>query len=310
MSELYFQANAADRIPMPVTELVTSSPVRSKSLDDYAREYLAGFLNLNTRKSYAADLRHFLGETKGNLSDESLLVYREILIKNSSPRTASRRLVAISGLLDSLVFNGVLTKNIYGSIKNLCPRVDKFDSPGVALSDDEVRVMLDHAGTGTTLRMVLVLSFFLGLRVSEIVSVGIQDITSGKLKIRGKGNKVRTLELDEYLLREIQDHLVKSGRSDVTEGYLVATRESLGGLRKVGVGTVNRWISECAQECGIEKKVSSHTGRRTMITKLLEEGTPIRDVSSLAGHTSIETTQIYDKKRREVSAKVISRVRY
>jgi integrase/recombinase XerD len=299
-----------DTVPMPVTHLVKIDR-SGKSLDQYANEYLAGFLNPLTRKNYASDLRHFLKGTGGNLSDESILVYRELLCKGTAARTAARRLNTVKGFLDSLVEKGALTRNPLAALKRLGPKVDKYDNHAEALTDDEVVSLIEAAGRlGESQRMALILSFSLALRVSEICSIRIQDISHGVLTIIGKGSKKRELELSEELISEIAGHLVKTGRSTETDGFLLVGRESGNGANKVSPVSIFRWVKEAAELAGITKRITTHTGRAQAITKLLDSGVPIRDVANMAGHSSISTTSIYDRHRHVVPHSVTSKIKY
>lgn len=310
-------------IKMPRTELVTSSPTRAKTLDDYAKEFLAGFLNALTRKNYASDLRHFLAHTKGNLSDESILVYRELLCQDAAARTANRRLNTVKGFLESLVVKGLIPRNPLASVKRLGPSIDRLDSPTIALTDDEVKAMLDwctrsiidaetvsEANLGMSRKLSLVMGLYLGMRVSEVVNLRIQDVSEGKIKIRGKGNKMRIMHLDEVVLGEFTGYLHATGGPSRDGGeFLLKSRES-DGTKAVETDTVNRWWGQVARACGIEKRVTSHVGRATVITKLLDSEVPIRDVCHFAGHSSPDTTLIYDKRRGTTPERVTKRIKY
>lgn len=310
-----------------------SAPVKIpyRTLEDYAREYLAGTLNKNTRESYAQDLRDFLAATNGDLSDTSLLVYKEMACTELAPRSAKRRLSCIKGFLDYLVLKDVLRRNLYAHLRGkLGPKVDKHDSPTVALTDSEVRQMLAHTGTkgalseapessaarllGMSQNLCLRLSFGLGLRVSEVTGIRIKDVTSEGLRILGKGSKVRWMALDESMRAAISGYIeacsVTFDRSRSEDEYLVLTQKLSDGSRPIDRNTVNRWYKDIAKECGIEKRVTSHTGRATAITKLLDEEVPLRDVANFAGHTNVETTTLYDKGVKGASLKTVGKIKY
>jgi site-specific recombinase XerD len=56
---------------------------------------------------------------------------------------------------------------------------------------------------------------------------------------------------------------------------------------------MNEYLLEIANLCGINKKITCHTGRHSFATLCLTEGMSIESVSKLLGHTKIKTTQIY-----------------
>lgn len=308
-------------IPASTHEAPVSAPVRFKlkTLEDYAREFLAGFSNHHTRRNYAADLRHFLEATAGNLEDTSLLVYKELLVSESAARTAKRRLSVVESFLSHLVLKDVLARNLYAHISRLAPRIDKYDSPTVALEDSEVRRMISRPDRSTLLgasqRIAMALGFYLGLRRSEMVSIKIQDISADRvLRIKGKGSKVRMIPLDEVVVEEITSYLdVTSallGRARSSSEYLLVGQKAKDGASKLHTDTINEWFKSVAEACGIDKHITTHTGRATVITKLLEEEAPIRDVAVFAGHSSVDTTSIYDKKNRTARLSVVRKIRY
>jgi site-specific recombinase XerD len=59
---------------------------------------------------------------------------------------------------------------------------------------------------------------------------------------------------------------------------------------------MNAYLKEIADLCGIEKRLTTHVGRRTMAsTVLLGNGVPIETISKILGHMKISTTQVYAK---------------
>jgi integrase/recombinase XerD len=209
---------------------------------------------------------------------------------------------------------GVLARNYLDLIDG--HRIDKMDSPYVALTDDEVRRMIEtpdqNTMVGASKRLALMLGFYLGLRCTEISSIKHEDIVDGVLTVIGKGRKVRRIPLSDTLLREVGNYVSMLGihKEQITpKMYLIQSRESFG--KKVNSSTIWRWFTLTATECGItEKQVSPHSSRATAITKALDNGAGIREVAILAGHVSIETTAIYDKRRGEASRLAVNAIKY
>jgi len=126
--------------------------------------------------------------------------------------------------------------------------------------------------------------YTLGLRISELSSLELNDITDEWIRVLGKGNKQRDLPLinstkkilDEYLgVFVLKKFLFEKSGEKLSENSLryIVTKV----FRKVGI------------------KVTPHQLRHSYATSLLNSGAPIVDVSELLGHSSMATTQIYTK---------------
>lgn len=282
---------------------------------------------LNTRIAYLEDLRKLGDFTMGDLSDRKLLSYKIKVIdsdRNGQPRasrTANRMLSVTRKFLRFLQEKRILATNYFDLVDG--QRIDKHDSPYIALKDHEVRAMIDRPDRGTVLgssqRLAFVLAFYLGLRCSEICSIRYGDIVEGVLTITGKGKKVRRIPLTETLLMELNAHMSFMALHVPVQDpkrHLIESRESQGG--KMASSTLWRWFRGASEMCGVSndalravgKKVSPHSARATAITKALDNGVGIREVSILAGHSSIETTVIYDKRRGEAAKEAVMAIKY
>lgn len=281
----------------------------------------------NTRNAYLEDLRKFGDFTMGDLSDRKLLAYKLKVIdqdKNGASRaarTANRMLSVTRRFIRFLQEKRVVAHNYYDLIDG--QRVDKSDSPYVALTDAQVRLMMDtpdrNTALGASQRLALVLGFYVGLRCNEICDLRFQDVSDGVLTVRGKGRKVRRIGMPETLINEFNSYLMFIATTMGTpdpKRHLIQSRESDG--HKIAPSTIWRWYKSISTACGVDhealrsvgKKVSTHSARATAITKALDSGVGIRDVANLAGHASIETTAIYDKRRNETKSETVAAIRY
>jgi integrase/recombinase XerD len=124
-----------------------------------------------------------------------------------------------------------------------------------------------------------------GLRVSELVNLKLEDINfsdkSGWVR-RGKGSKDRLFVLSEKLVLDIQKYLERREHKFVFSKDAPLTTRN---IQKIIKGTKTR--------AGLSKKVTPHTLRHSFATHLLEQGTDIRLIQSLLGHSSLNTTQVY-----------------
>ena len=143
-------------------------------------------------------------------------------------------------------------------------------------------------------RAILELLYATGARVSEIVSLDVDDLVDQTMvRLFGKGSKERIVPVGSYAQRAV-------------EAYLVRVRPQ---LAKLGKGTpavflnqrgsrlsrqsVWQIISDAAARAKLSTEVSPHTLRHSFATHLLEGGADVRVVQELLGHSSVATTQIY-----------------
>lgn len=142
-------------------------------------------------------------------------------------------------------------------------------------------------------QITLLLLFSLGCRVSELVSLNLQDfnVTDHWLKVIGKGGKERLVPLTENVIQELKDylkqirpHLVKESNASI----LINDR----GRRPSRVD-IWRWLAAWSARAGFEDTVGPHQFRHGCATALLEGGADLRTIQMLLGHSSIQTTQIY-----------------
>ena len=127
-----------------------------------------------------------------------------------------------------------------------------------------------------------------GLRRSELLNLNITDIDSKRMVViikNAKGNKDRISVLSPSILKDLQTYY-KEYRP---EKYLFEGQRG----EKYGVTSVLNIISSAAKKAGIYKKVTPHMLRHSFATHLLENGTDIRHIQLLLGHSSTKTTEIY-----------------
>jgi integrase/recombinase XerD len=180
---------------------------------------------------------------------------------------------------------------------------DFHESPGArklphTLSAEEVRTLLASPGNGTPLtvrdRAMLELLYATGLRVSELVSLQVQqiDLQGNFLTVTGKGSKMRAVPFGMWA-RETLSAYVAEARPRLLKGkaspFLFTTRSGKP-LSRQGFWKLIRCRARAA---GIEKRVTPHTLRHSFATHLLEGGADLRSIQSMLGHADISTTQIY-----------------
>ena len=172
------------------------------------------------------------------------------------------------------------------------------------LSIEEVERIIGSIDTTTVKgrrdRAMLELMYSCGLRVSELISLKLNDLFFGEgyIRVMGKGGKQRLVPIgrvaQEYVMLYLDDRSNRENRersgaaSRGEEVVFLSNRNSK--LSRVMVFTIIRQATEAA---GITKTVSPHTFRHSFATHLLAGGASVRQVQDLLGHENITTTEIY-----------------
>lgn len=149
-------------------------------------------------------------------------------------------------------------------------------------------------------RAMLELMYASGLRVSELVSLKVFDMSlnDGVVRVLGKGNKERLVPFGGEARRWIERYL-EDARPDILGGQ--QTPDLFVTARGAGMTRVMFWIivKKQAQAAGIHSPLSPHTLRHAFATHLLNHGADLRAVQLLLGHADISTTTIYTHVARE-----------
>lgn len=176
------------------------------------------------------------------------------------------------------------------------PRAKRPTRLPVILSQEELLSFFDHI-PGLRFRTALMACYGCGLRVSEVVALKITDIDSSRMLLRveqGKGRKDRYAMLPERVLEVLRRYW----RAFPSNHYLFPSwRQD----RHMSTTSLQIACREAALRSGLKKRVTVHTLRHSFATHLLENGTDIRIIQALLGHTRIDTTTRYT----QVSAKLI-----
>jgi integrase/recombinase XerD len=167
-----------------------------------------------------------------------------------------------------------------------------------AITIGQVEALLAATDGDEPLRLrdkaLLELMYATGARVSEAVSLNVDDVIEGDVvRLFGKGNKQRIVPLGSYARRAIDAYLVRARPLFSVRG--TATPALFLGARGARVSRQNAWliIQAAASRAQLGIEVSPHTLRHSFATHLLEGGADVRVVQELLGHSSVATTQIY-----------------
>lgn len=204
--------------------------------------------------------------------------------------TINQRLAALRSFADYLVERGDLTANPARLVQ--APRQPRR-LPG-NLDVDGVAHLLDaEPDDPLTLRdrCMFELIYGSGLRVSELVSLNIDDISAaGELRVTGKGQRTRIVpygrEARVWLERWQQERANWAG---ATQAALFLNRR--GG--RLTTRSVQQRLKQWALQRGVHDRVHPHKLRHSFASHMLESSGDLRAVQELLGHANLSTTQIY-----------------
>jgi site-specific recombinase XerD len=168
------------------------------------------------------------------------------------------------------------------------PRIPKTLSQ--VLSREEVEQLLG-AVRSIKHRTILMAAYGAGLRISEALRLRVEDIDSKRMVIHVRGakqGKDRFVLLSPRLLEALRRYWVESKPRGP---YLFPSRSG----RPVSIDVIRRVFKATVNEIGFKKRVTLHSLRHGFATHLLEDGTDIRVIQALLGHSTIETTAHYTR---------------
>jgi integrase/recombinase XerC len=134
-----------------------------------------------------------------------------------------------------------------------------------------------------------------GIRVSELVELGVEDIdlTEGVLRVRGKGRKQRLTPIGSQAITALKRYFDMRGKDVRTQveatGRVFLNKHG----QSLSTRSVRRKLDKYLQAAGLDPGISPHTLRHSFATHLLNNGADLRSVQELLGHQSLSTTQIY-----------------
>lgn len=147
-------------------------------------------------------------------------------------------------------------------------------------------------------KAILELLFSTGMRVSELVSLDVDDVNlkTREMSVIGKGGKIRVVFISDSAADSLASYLGRRG-DDFKPLFIryagAKAKTSDGEDLRLSVRSVQKIVKKYARKAGLAIEPSPHTLRHTFATDLLRRGADIRAVQELLGHSNIATTQIY-----------------
>jgi len=155
----------------------------------------------------------------------------------------------------------------------------------IEIKGDEVETVRDRA--------ILELFYSSGLRLSELSSLDIEigkNITSGAIRVKGKGDKERDIPVGKKASEAVKAWLTRRVElANENEQALFVGKQG----KRIHNSVIQKRLKYWAQKQGIEINVFPHLLRHSFASHMLESSGDLRAVQELLGHADISTTQIY-----------------
>lgn len=263
-------------------------------------------LDEKTLKAYRIDLRQFSEQLPStDIPDISQAILEDYLIclhKNYKPKTVKRKIASIKAFFHYLEYREVIEKNPFDKIQIkfrepvILPKTIPLHTVEVFLQT--IYTQHDNAKTlyqkKNALRDAAVteLLFSTGIRISELCSLGMNDVNlyDGTILIYGKGDKERRLQIGNGDVIAILKEYKKEYLSEIQNCKHFFANQA---RRTLSDQTVRRMINKYVSLAAIELHITPHMFRHTFATSLLEAGVDIRYIQEMLGHNSINITEIY-----------------
>ncbi len=267
----------------------------------------------HTLRNYAIDLGQFLdhlapadpatGERRlPEASDIDHITIREWLsalhAAQKKKSSVARKLAALRTFFQFLIREGVVEVNPAKLVST--PRLEK-KLPNHLSVEDAVR-FIETPDTNTDLgkrdRAILEMLYGTGVRVSELVKLGLRDVDfkNRTVRVKGKRRKERIVPFGEPALHALMNWLTVRGaflqNAPPEERDNDAVFLNYQGTR-ITTRSVGRMVDKYIKICAGIHDISPHSLRHSFATHLLDSGADLRDIQELLGHARLSTTQIY-----------------
>jgi len=287
--------------------------------------FAAAIRNPHTRRAYSRAVADFLAwcEDHGVVSITAVQPLHvagwiELQSHQNSAPTAKLHLAALRHLFDWLVIGQVIPANPAASVRGPRHVVKVGKTP--VLEPAEARALLDSIDITTTIglrdRALIACMVFSFARIGAVLGMKVEDVFTQNrrlwLRLQEKGGKAHAMPCHHTLDAYLAVYLEETGIGEDTKGPLFRTiGRGTRQLTRTPLAQANAYtmIGRRASAAGIATKVGNHSFRATGITAYLKNGGTLENAAAMANHASTRTTQLYDRRRDDVSLDEVERIR-
>ena len=257
-------------------------------------------LSDNTLQSYKRDIKQYESYVEENninylkVNEESIRKYLEHLNEiGKKSSTVSRNLASIRSFYQFLIRIKELSKDPTENIQS--PKVAKR-IPSI-LTSKEVELLLEQPQDvdlkGIRDKAMLEFAYATGMRVTEIISLNIEDVNLEEGYVLCKyGSKQRNIPLGTLSLKALKQYMEESRPYLIRDESVTALFVNVNGKRltRQGFWKIVKYYKEQAH---ISKEITPHVLRHSFATHLLQNGADLKAIQTMLGHSDISSTQVY-----------------
>ena len=282
-----------DKIKEKWIEFLTSERrVSSHTIDGYKRDVNFFLLYLKEKENVSNVDSKYLASLK-------ISVFRSFITflvqENKSNVSIARNISSLKNFFKFMEQNEIANNQSIQMLKS--PKIPKKLSKSVASVDvekllDSFNILIKEKWMAKRDIALFTLIYGCGLRISEALNLNYSDVQSvDVLRIKGKGEKERIVPMLSIIKEKIDDYVSNSPFN--FRAFDPLFRGSRGA--RLTARVAERDIEKARDYMGLAQTTTPHSLRHSFATHLLQNGTDLRTIQELLGHSSLSTTQLYTK---------------
>jgi site-specific recombinase XerD len=310
------------RFAVPALIAVAGSGAHSRFLEFFA----ARIRNPHTRRAYGRAVADFLAWCENSrvpslaaVQPLHVAAWIELQTKQHAVPTAKLRLAALRHLFDWLVTGHVIDVNPAHAVRGPTHTVTEGKTP--VLSPEEARQLLDSIAVTTIAglrdRALIGMMVYSFARIGAVLGMKVEDVYVQQrrlwVRLREKGGKAHAMPCHHNLETYLNGYIDGAGIAGDPKGPLFRTigRSKGRPLTRTPLQQAETYemITRRKTTAGIATRLGNHSFRATGITAYLKNGGTLEKAAQMANHASTRTTQLYDRRREELSLDEVERIR-
>lgn len=276
-------------------------------------------LSKKTIKAYRIDLEQFLSHIPEtplkDISQDTLELYVSHMNENYQPKTVKRKIASLKAMFHYFEYKGLIAQNPFSKMQIrfrepvILPKTIPLHTVEYLLK--AIYDLQTNAKTAWQRKKairdaaVCELLFATGMRISELCSLGVNDVNlqDGTILIYGKGSKERRIQLGNKEVITSLENYKAVFSTEIENCHNFFTNQS---GEPLSDQSVRRMIKKYTKLAAIDLRITPHMFRHTFATSLLDADVDIRYIQEMLGHSSINITEIYThvavSKQRDILA--------
>lgn len=257
-------------------------------------------LSDNTLQSYKRDVVQYENYVNANninylkVNEKEIKEYLEYLQEiGKKSSTISRSLASIRSFYQFEIRTKLISEDPTANIQS--PKIEKR-IPSI-LTSKEIELLLEQPKDvdlkGTRDKAMLEFAYATGMRVTEIISLNIEDVNLEEGYVLCKfGSKQRNIPLGSLSLNALKEYIEESRPYLIRDESINALFVNINGKRltRQGFWKIVKYYKEQAH---ITKEITPHVLRHSFATHLLQNGADLKAIQTMLGHSDISSTQVY-----------------